>query len=44
MFTLIDSSGSDPKDWLGNEKRLHSLISLVLTLRIGRVMRSVYTH
>ena len=38
MFTLIDSSGSDPKDWSGNEKRLHSLIPLVLTLRIGRVM------
>ena len=35
MFTLIDSSGSDPKDWSGNEKRLHSLIRLVLTLRIG---------
>ena len=35
MFTLIDSSGSDPKDWRGNEKRLHSLIPLVLTLRIG---------
>ena len=44
MFTLIDSSGSDPKDWPGNEKRLHSLIRLVLTLRIGRVMRNVYTH
>ena len=44
MFTLIDSSGSDPKDLLGNEKRLHSLIPLVLTLRIGRVMRSIYTH
>ena len=44
MFTLIDSSGSDPKDWSGNEKHLHSLIRLVLTLRIGRVMRSVYTH
>ena len=28
-------SGSDPKDWLCNEKRLHSLIPLVLTLRIG---------
>ena len=36
MFTLIDSSGSDPKDWSGNEKHLHSLIPLVLTLRIGR--------
>ena len=35
---------SDPKDWSGNEKRLHSLIPLVLTLRIGRVMGSVYTH
>ena len=34
----------DPKDWSGNEKRLHSLIPLVLTLRIGRVMRNVYTH
>ena len=44
MFTLIDSSGSDPKDWSGNGKHLHSLIPLVLTLRIGRVMRSVYTH
>ena len=84
MFTLIDSSGSDPKDWPGNEKhlhsliplvpdpkdwsgnekrlhsliplvpdpkdwpgnekRLHSLIRLVLTLRIGKVMRNVYTH
>ena len=43
-FTLIDSSGSDPKDWLCNEKHLHSLIPLVLTLRIGRVMRSIYTH
>ena len=29
MFTLIDSSGSDPKDWSGYEKRLHSLIPLV---------------
>ena len=29
MFTLIDSSGSDPKDWPGNGKRLHSLIRLV---------------
>ena len=44
MFTLIDSSGSDPKDWPGNEKHLHSLIPLVLTLRISRVMRNVYTH
>ena len=44
VFTLIDSSGSDPKDWSGNEKHLHSLIPLVLTLRIGRVMRNVYTH
>ena len=44
MFTPIDSCGSDPKDWPGNEKRLHSLIPLVLTLRIGWVMRSVYTH
>ena len=64
MFTLIDSSGSDHKDWPGNEKRLHSLIPpvpdpqdwpgnqkhldslihLVPTLRIGRVMRNVYTH
>ena len=35
MFTLIDSSGSDTKDWLGNDKHLHSLIPLVLTLRIG---------
>ena len=43
MFTLIDSSGSDPKDWPGNEKRLHSLIPQVLTLRIGRVIRSIYT-
>ena len=62
-FTLIDSSCSDPKDWSGNEKRLHSLIPgsdpkdwlvmrsiylslipLVLTLRIGRVMRNIYTH
>ena len=43
-FTLIDSSGSDPKDWSGNEKRLHSLIPLVLTLRIGLVMRNIYTH
>ena len=62
-FTLIDSSGPDPKDlagnekhlhsliplvpdpkdWSGNEKRLHSLI-LVLTLRIGWVMRSIYTY
>ena len=44
MFILIDSSGSDPKDWSGNGNCLHSLIPLVLTLRIGRVMRSVYTH
>ena len=64
MFTLIDSSGSDPKDWPGNEKRLHSLIPLVpepkdwpgnekhlqssihlvMTLKNGRVMKSVYTH
>ena len=44
MFTLIDSSGSDPKDWSGNEKHLHSLIPLVPTLRIGQVMRNVYTH
>ena len=29
MFTLIDSSGSDPKDWSGNGKCLHSLIRLV---------------
>ena len=36
MFTLIDSSGSDPKDCPGNEKCLHSLIPLVLTLRIGQ--------
>ena len=43
-FTLIDSSGSDPKDWSGNEKHLHSLIPLFLTLRIGWVMRSIYTH
>ena len=35
MLSLIDSSGSDPKYWLGNEKHLHSLIPLVLTLRIG---------
>ena len=44
MFTLIDSSGSDPKDWSGNEKCLHSLSPLVLTPRIGQVMRSAYTH
>ena len=44
MLTLIDSSGSDCKYWLGNEKHLHSLIPLVLTLRIGQVMRSIYTH
>ena len=43
-FTLIDSSGSDPKDWPFNEKHLHPLIPLVLTLRIGWVMRSIYTH
>ena len=42
--TLIDLSGSNPKDWSGNEKHLHSLIHLVPTLRIGRVMRSIYTH
>ena len=41
MFTLIDSSGSDPKDWLGNEKRLHSLIHPILTIRIGWVMRNI---
>ena len=41
MLTLIDSSGSDPKDWSGNEKHLHSLIPLVLTLRIGHVMRNI---
>ena len=40
MFTLIDLSGSNPKDWSGNEKHLHSLIRLVPNLRIGRVMRS----
>ena len=64
MFTLIDSSVSDPKDWPGNEKHLHlliplvsdpkdwpgnekhlnSLIPLVLILRIGRIMRNIYTH
>ena len=37
-FTLIDLVL-----WC-NEKRLHSLIPLVLTLRIGGVMRNVYTH
>ena len=29
MFTLNDWSGSDPKDWSGNGKHLHSLIPLV---------------
>ena len=28
--SLIDSSGSDPKDWSGNGNCLHSLIPLVL--------------
>ena len=29
MFTLFDSSCSDPKDWSGKGKCLHSLIALV---------------